>query len=108
MKRLTRDELLMKLGTARKEAGKAWRLVDVTIPTQKEKINSKTFTFKLNRENLRRTRFSEGTYLLRTNLKAGEPDKLWQQYILLTEIEQAFKELKGDLNIRPILIQQAI
>ncbi|MCG2711844.1 MAG: IS1634 family transposase [Candidatus Omnitrophica bacterium] len=106
MKRLTRDELLMKLGTARKEAGKAWRLVDVTIPTQNQKINSKTFTLKLNQENLRRTRFSEGTYLLRTNLKNGEPDKLWQQYILLTEIEQAFKELKGDLNIRPIYHQK--
>ncbi len=106
MKRLKRDELLMKLGTARKEAGKAWRLVDVTIPSQKQKINSKTFTFKLNRENLRSTRYIEGTYLLRTNIKDGEPDKLWQQYILLTEIEQAFKELKSDLNIRPVYHQK--
>jgi transposase len=27
---------------------------------------------------------------------------LWRYYIQLTEIEQAFKELKGDLAIRPI------
>jgi transposase len=30
------------------------------------------------------------------------PAKLWQLYIQLTEIEQAFKELKNDLDIRPI------
>ncbi len=30
---------------------------------------------------------------------------MWQYYIQLTEIEQAFKELKGDLSIRPIYHQ---
>ena len=36
------------------------------------------------------------------NLTSADPAVLWQQYIQLTEIEQAFKELKGDLAIRPI------
>jgi hypothetical protein len=31
---------------------------------------------------------------------------LWQYYIQLTEIEQAFKELKSDLSIRPIYHQK--
>ena len=33
------------------------------------------------------------------------PDQLWQFYIQLVEVEQAFKELKGDLAIRPIYHQ---
>ena len=33
-------------------------------------------------------------------------DQLWQFYIQLTEVEQAFKELKGDLAIRPIYHQK--
>lgn len=44
----------------------------------------------------------EGRYLLRTNLTAREPDALWTFYIQLTEVEQAFKEIKHDLAIRPI------
>ena len=52
---LTRDELLLKLGAARKEAGKAYAL--------------------------------------------------WRLYLQLVEVEQAFKELKNDLSIRPIYHQ---
>ena len=44
----------------------------------------------------------EGRYLLRTNLTETDPAKLWELYLQLTEVEQAFKELKGDLALRPI------
>jgi len=30
------------------------------------------------------------------------PAKLWQFYLQLTEVKQAFKELKSDLAVRPI------
>ena len=48
----------------------------------------------------------EGRYLLRSNLCDEEPATLWKYYIQLTEVEQAFKELKGDLSIRPIFHQR--
>ena len=48
----------------------------------------------------------EGHYLLRTNLTEHAPALLWQFYIQLTEVEQAFKELKNDLAIRPIYHQK--
>jgi transposase len=47
----------------------------------------------------------EGAYLLRTNLPASEPDKLWRNYIQLTEAEAAFRALKSELSIRPIFHQ---
>jgi transposase len=34
-----------------------------------------------------------------------DPGKLWQFYLQLVEIEQAFKELKNDLSVRPIYHQ---
>jgi Transposase DDE domain len=43
----------------------------------------------------------EGRYLLRTNLSDADPAQLWRYYIQLTEIEQAFKELKSDLAHLP-------
>lgn len=99
---ITRDNLLLKLGSAKKEAGRAYYLVKINLPKPDEPINADTFTFSLDKEKLRKIRRREGCYLLRTNLTSADPATLWQQYIQLTEIEQAFKELKGDLAIRPI------
>jgi hypothetical protein len=47
----------------------------------------------------------EGRYLLRTNLVEEDPTKLWGHYLLLTAVEEAFKNLKGDLAIRPVFHQ---
>ncbi len=58
--------------------------------------------FSLNRDWLRQVRRRKGRYLLRTNLTAQQPQTLWTFYIQLTEVEQAFKEIKHDLAIRPI------
>ena len=94
---LTRDALLLKLGAAKKEAGRAYHLVDIQIPDPKQPITLETFTFSLRRDKLRTVRRREGRYLLRSNLRDEDPATLWQYYIRLTEIEQAFKELKHDL-----------
>ena len=99
---LTRDQLLLKLGAAKKEAGRAFGLIDIRLPDQDQAVTPETFRFTLNRRNLRIARRREGSYLLRSNLQGDPPALLWHYYIQLTEVEQAFKELKGDLSIRPI------
>ena len=97
---VTREELLMKLGAARAIAPSAWRLVDIEMDEE-----SPTFTYALNRRKLRRARRREGRYLLRTNLTENDPVLLWQYYIQLVAVEQAFKNLKQDLAIRPVFHQ---
>ena len=103
---LKRDELLLKLGAARKEAGRAWHLVEIRLPEAGEAVTADTFTFALRRDRLRRARRREGRYLLRSNLTGEDPATLWRYYMQLTEIEQAFKELKHDLAIRPVFHQR--
>jgi len=63
------------------------------------------FTYCLDREKLRRQRRREGRYLLRTNLTEADPAKLWSLYLQLVNVEEAFKNLKGDLAVRPIFHQ---
>lgn len=92
----TRDELLMRLGAAKKEAGNAWRLVRAAV------AEDGTLQYSLDRQKLREARRREGRYLLRTNMAAGDPAQLWEQYLTLVQVEQAFKDLKGDLSIRPV------
>jgi len=99
--KLSREELLMKLGSARSQAPTAWRLVTITVAK-----DSATFSYQLDRDKLRQARRREGRYLLRTNLTEDDPAQLWRYYLQLVAVEQAFKSLKGDLAIRPIFHQQ--
>jgi len=98
----SRDALLMRLGEARKLAGRTWSLVDIHVPEKNQPVTPETFTFSLSRAKLRRWRRREGRYLLRSNLTQDQPQSVWEKYLLLTRVEQAFKELKSDLSIRPI------
>lgn len=106
MKQLKRDDLLMKLGAARQQWPAAWRLVARRIPRKDEEINEQTFTWRLRKAKLRQVRRREGRYLLRTNLTEEDPVRLWEYYIQLTQVEEAFKNLKGDLSLRPVYHQR--
>ena len=95
---LPRDALLKKLGAALHEFPAAARLIQTSVAPQ-----SATLSFTLRQDKLEQARQREGRYLLRSNITGGRPPaELWQFYIQLTEVEGAFKNLKGDLALRPI------
>jgi len=100
--KLDRDRLLMKIGAAKKEAGNAARLVELSLPDPHQKVSPETFRFRLCKDKLRKLRKQEGQYLLRSNLIGEDASTLWKYYIQLVEVEQAFKTLKMDLSLRPI------
>jgi len=104
--KLDRDRLLMKIGAARKEAGNASRLVELSFPLPNQPITPETFRFSLCRDKLRTLRKQEGQYLLRSNLVGEDASTLWKYYIQLVEVEQAFKTLKMDLSLRPVFHQK--
>jgi transposase len=104
------EALLMKLGAAKAEAGRVGSLVEVTLPeaprskkARQQRVSG--FEFGLQKKKLREVLKREGRYLLRTNLKETDPAKVWEFYLQLVEVEEAFKNLKGDLAIRPIFHQ---
>jgi transposase len=100
--KLSREELLMRLGAARKQARTAWRLIAIEVAA-----DSAALSYRLDRAKLRHARRREGRYLLRTNLTDDDPARLWGLYLQLVSVEEAFRNLKGDLAIRPIFHQDA-
>ena len=93
---LTRDQLLLKLGAARAitfglEAG-----------ADRHPRGDEPLRFSLRKDRLRKVRRREGRYLLRTNLVGRDPAEMWEFYTQLVHVEEAFKNLKGDLALRPI------
>jgi transposase len=97
-----RDQLLMRVGAAKTDAGRAFGFVTITLPKAGQEVSRETFTFRLDKVKLKEAELRDGHYLLRTNLVSEDPAVLWERYMQLTQIEAAFKCLKSDLGIRPI------
>ena len=100
-----RDRLLERLAVLKHEAGRAAHLVEIVMPTSGEPVNDRTFRYRLQGDEYRQARRRDGSYLLRTTLGPEEPEKLWEQYMVLVEVEAAFRCLKSDLAIRPVYHQ---
>jgi transposase len=98
---LTRDELLIKLGQAKAQWPRGWRLIDIDMDPRRP-----AFDYGLDRKKLKQARGREGRYLLRSNLTESDPAALWSYYIQLVQVEEAFRTLKGDLAVRPIHHQE--
>jgi transposase len=99
--RVKRDQLLLKVGAARQQSPSAWRLVEVLVPER----DGQPLRFSLRKDKLRDVARGEGRYLLRTNMSRRDPEELWRFYMQLVRVEDAFRNLKGDLMIRPIFHQ---
>ena len=100
-----RDQLLMRVGAAKTDVGRAFGFVKINLPGPGQAVTRETFTFQLDKAKLKEAELRDGHYLLRTNLVAEDPAVLWDRYMQLTQIEAAFKCLKSDLGIRPIYHQ---
>ena len=97
-----RDQLLLRIGAAKKEAGRAFGFVKIQMPAADQAVTRETFSFQVDKAKLKAAEQRDGHYLLRSNLIAEDPAVLWTRYVQLTQIESVFRSLKSELNIRPI------
>jgi transposase len=100
-----RDQLLLRIGAAKKEAGRAFGFVKIRLPKNDEQVTRETFSFHVDKAKLKGAQQRDGHYLLRSNLTGEDPAVLWTRYVQLTQIESVFRSLKNELGIRPIYHQ---
>jgi transposase len=100
-----RDQLLLRIGAAKKEAGRAFGFVKIQIPQRDEPVTRQTFVFQVDKTKLKAAEQRDGHYLLRSNLTGEDPAVLWTRYVQLTQIESVFRSLKSELGVRPIYHQ---
>jgi hypothetical protein len=115
-KKIKRDELIRKVAVLRKEAGRIASFVKVHEPGPNEPVNRQTFICTFDRAAWKTATERDGCYILRAHVPwqdftaAGESlpgteqqaHVLWTWYMQLVQVEEAFKTLKSDLNLRPI------
>src|SRR6266576_2471084 len=80
-------QLLMRLGAAKAQAGRAFQFVHLQAPKEGQEVTRETFQFRVDKKKLQEAEWRDGHYLLRSNLTAGDPSVLWTRYVQLTQIE---------------------
>jgi hypothetical protein len=109
---ISRDQLLKKVAVLQRDAGRVAALVKICEPKIGEPVNHETFVCTFDRAAWRKALERDGCYILRAYLPAGEAPEvlswerqapvLWAWYMQLVHVEEAFKTLKSDLDLRPV------
>jgi transposase len=109
-RKIKRDYLLERLAVLRKQAGRVASFIHIRKPSTDEPVNRTTFVCIFDRAAWKRAMAQDGCYILRAfvpweDFPAGMEKQapiLWEWYMQLVRVEQAFKTLKSELNLRPI------
>ena len=109
-KNIKRDYLLERVAVLKKEAGRVASFVQIRKPAPGEEVSRTTFTAKLDKAAWKAALDRDGSYILRAHVPweqwpAGmekQAPVLWEWYMQLVRVEESFKTLKSDLNLRPI------
>jgi len=109
---ISRDTLLKKVAILQRDAGRVAALVKIREPKASEPVNRQTFVCTLDRSAWRKALDRDGCYILRAYLPPEDTPQaltsekqapvLWAWYTQLVHVEEAFKTLKSDLDLRPI------
>ena len=92
-----------QIGRLLERNSRAASLFTVTVT---ENNNHLSINIKKNEDRYRWALETGGSYILRTNWNETDPKVLWNTYIQLTEVEDAFRTTKHDLGMRPIFHQK--
>lgn len=96
------DKVHQRIGRAREKYPSVQHYYDITVKSDAEKKLATEITWKKDGKKHQEKNENLGIYFLRTNLNVKEEYIVWNIYNTIREIENAFRTLKTDLDLRPI------
>lgn len=101
------NKILQLIGRLKEKYPGAARLYEVEVVPEKGKkaedpgVLAVDIIWKKKQAFYREKILSEGTYLLRTDRLDLSDKEIWEIYVMLNQVESAFRSLKSDLGLRP-------
>ena len=93
------DKVLSKMGRLQEKYARVAQHYTIEVDQDEQGVNATALRFT--RTNHGSVEYA-GVYCLRTNIKEWDDEKLWRTYIMLTDIEAAFRSMKSELGMRPV------
>jgi transposase len=97
------DKVVEMIGRLREKYPRASKLYDVTVvPEDKsgKKVKASAIVWK-KREQFDQISKFDGCYVLRTDRVELSDKQIWETYVMLTRVENAFRSMKSSLGLRP-------
>jgi transposase len=93
------------IGRLREKHPRASKLYDVEVVPEKEAVSIKSLKATdivwKKKNDACRDEALEGCYILRTDRTDLDDKDIWQTYMMLSQVERAFRSLKSSLGLRP-------
>ena len=96
------DKVLLRIGRLQEKYASIAQYYEINVK-HKDQIAT-AIEWKLVKQEKAEERFS-GSYFLRTSQTDLDEKEIWALYIMLTNVEDAFRSLKSELDLRPIYHQ---
>lgn len=96
-----RDKVNARLGRLNARFAGMERLYEVSFAYNDKDIAT-SMSWSRNADTDELTRRMHGKYLLRTSLDEKDKENIWTYYNVIRSVEETFKTLKSDLDIRPV------
>lgn len=96
------DKVNIRLGRLNEKYTLAAAMYNVTFSYDEQKNVATGISWESNIEEESRKERLRGKYLLQTSLDENDPENVWEFYNVIRQVEETFKILKSDLDIRPV------
>jgi transposase len=96
-----RDAVNLRLGRLKERSYGVHNDYEVTFEYDEKDI-TRAMSWKKKEARSQLTESSHGTYLIATNMDENEEENIWQFYNVIRTVEETFRILKTDLDIRPV------
>lgn len=97
------DKIVEMIGRLREKYPRASKLYDVTVvPEQKpgKQVKATAVVWEKREQYDQISKF-DGCYVLSTNRTELNDKQIWETYVMLTRVENAFRSMKSSLGLRP-------
>ncbi len=99
-------KVLERIGRLKEKAAPIAQYYEINIENNKDNIVTKISWKKINED--KKTELFNGTYILRSSRTDINEQEMWDLYVTLTKVENTFRTLKTDLNMRPVYHQKTM
>ena len=98
-------KVLERVGRLREKHSRVAQDYQIDVTPDEQHKNAVTLTWQRLAPSAEKDRHC-GVYCLRSNTSDWSEARLWQTYLMLTEIEATFRSLKTELGLRPVYHQK--
>jgi transposase len=96
------DKVYERIGRAKEKYPSIHQYYNITVSVDEQSKQATGMEWEINQERHQTKEDGLGIYFLRTNLPVKDEVVIWKIYNTIREIENSFRTLKTDLDLRPI------